>query len=80
MKSTENTNKDNRTLKYSNGLNYRFHDLYSYMGILVDMSGYSAEDFAQRVGLIGRVVNVLDWDINGVFNDSTTQGLTGTVT
>ncbi len=43
------------------------------MGIfLVDMSGILGEDFAQRVGLIC-AVNVLDWDINDVFNDSTTQ-------
>ncbi len=43
------------------------------------MSGDTYEDFAQRVGLIG-VVNVLDWDINDVFNDKVmTQRLTGTV-
>ncbi len=29
--------------------------------------------FLYKVGLIGKVVNVLDWDINDVFNDSTTQ-------
>ncbi len=45
----KNTNKGyNRTLKYSNGLGItQFHDLYSYMGILVDMSGDTYEDFAQ---------------------------------
>ncbi len=44
------------------------------MGILVDMSGDTLrEDFFKEVGLIGKV-NVLDWDINDVFNDSTTQG------
>ncbi len=41
-------------LKYSNGLELAFHDLYSYMGILADMSGDTCEDFAQRVGLIGK--------------------------
>ncbi len=49
----KNTNKGyNRTLKYSNGLNYSF-TAYSYMGILVDMSGYSAK-ISYRVGLIGK--------------------------
>ncbi len=38
------------------------------MGILVDMSGYS-EDFAKGLTSIGQAVNVLDWDINDVFND-----------
>ncbi len=43
------------------------------------MSGYSVEDFAQGVGLIGQVVNV-DWDINDVFNDNLRhKRLTGTV-
>ncbi len=31
------------------------------------------EDFAQRGWTDRQVVNVLDWDINDVFNDSTTQ-------
>ncbi len=35
--------------------------------------GYSAKISRAKVGLIGKVVNVLDWDINDVFNDSTTQ-------
>ncbi len=50
------------------------------MGILVDMSGYSLQDFAQRVGLIGGKVNVLDWDINDVFTTVRHKRLTGTVT
>ncbi len=50
------------------------------MGILVDMSGDTLRRFAQRVGLIGQVVNVLDWDINDVFNDVRHKKLTGTVT
>ncbi len=44
------------------------------MGILVDMSGILCEDFAQRLDWpVEVVLNVLDWDINDVFNDSTTQ-------
>ncbi len=39
---------------------------------LVDMSGDTYEDFAQRVGLIASSERA-DWDINDVFNDSTTQ-------
>ncbi len=35
--------------------------------------GILAKISAQRAGLIKGVVNVLDWDINDVFNDSTTQ-------
>ncbi len=40
----------------------QFHDLYSYMGILVDIRGYSANS-RKKVGLIGKVVNVLDQDV-----------------
>ncbi len=42
------------------------------MGILVTCQGILCEDFAQRVGLIGRSERA-DWYINDVFNDSTTQ-------
>ncbi len=52
--------------------------LYSYMGILVDMSGILCEDFAQGLDRCGS--ECADWDINDVFNDSTTQEATGTVT
>ncbi len=57
----------------------QFHDLYSYGYFGRYMSGDTLREF--RKGLDWwQVVNVLDWDINGVFNDSTSQGLTGTVT
>ncbi len=43
------------------------------MGILVDMSGILPEDFKCK-GLTDRQVSErADWDINDVFNDSTTQ-------
>ncbi len=36
------------------------------------MSGDTLQKISRKgVGLIGEVVNVLDWDINDVFNDST---------
>ncbi len=60
MKS-ENTNKGITELSnIHNGLNYS-SDLYSYMGILVDMSGILCEDFSTK-GWTDRqeVVNVLD--------------------
>ncbi len=72
MKSLEKTRIKGITelSKYFNGLELQFHDLYSYMGILVDMSDTLRRFLACEVGLI---VNVLDWDINDVFNDSTTS-------
>ncbi len=48
----KNTNKGNRTLKYSNGLELQFHD--TVMGILVDMSGDTLRRFHAKVGLIGK--------------------------
>ncbi len=36
--------------------------------------------FSAKGWFIRQVVSVLDWDINDVFNDSTTQEVTGTVT
>ncbi len=42
-----------RTLKYSNGLELQFHDLYSY-GYFSRYVGDTLQDFAQRVGLIGK--------------------------
>ncbi len=43
------------------------------------MSGDTLQDFAK--GWTDRqVVNVLDWDINDVFNDGDTRRLAGTVT
>ncbi len=44
------------------------------MGILVDMSGDTLRKIHAK-GLTDRqVVNCADWDINDVFNDSTTRG------
>ncbi len=63
----------NRTLKYSNGLELQFHDLYSYMGgFRADMSGDALRRFRKGDGLIASSERA-DWDINDVFNDSTTQ-------
>ncbi len=43
------------------------------MGILVDIcQGILCEDFGAKGWTDRQVVNVLDWDINDVFNDSTT--------
>ncbi len=69
----------NRTPKYSNGLELQFHDLYSYMGILVvDMSGDTMK--ISRKGLTDRqVVNVLDWDTPRLMTVRHKR-LTGTVT
>ncbi len=50
----------------------QFHDYYSYMGILVDMSGILCRNFAQKGWTDRQVVNVLDWNVL-MFNDSTTQ-------
>lgn len=70
----KNTNKGyNRTLKYSNGLELQFHDLYSYMGILVDMSGDTLRRFRAKGWTDRQVVNALDWNTDDVFNDATTQ-------
>ncbi len=62
-------------LKYhSNGLGITaFHDLYSYMGFSRCAWGYLRRSSRKGLGLDRQVVNVLDWDINDVFNDSTTQ-------
>ncbi len=49
------------------------------MRLIRYVRGYSAE-FRAKGWTDEQVVNVLDWDINDVFNDSTTQRLTGTVT
>ena len=65
----------NRTLKYSNGLELQFHDLYSYMGILVDMSGDTLRRFRAKGWTDRQVVNALDWNIDDVFNDATTQAV-----
>ncbi len=49
MKSRKNTNKGYiRTLKYSNGLELQFHDLYSYMGTLLDMSGDTLRKISRK--------------------------------
>ncbi len=59
-------------LKYSNGLELQFHDQQLH-GYFSDMSGDTLRRFfAQRVGLIASSERA-DWDINDVFNDSTTQ-------
>lgn len=72
----KNTNKGyNRTLKYSNGLELQFHDLYSYMGILVDMSGDTLRRFRAKGWTDRQVVNALDWNTDDVFNDATTQAV-----
>ncbi len=41
-----------------NGLEYSFHDLYSYMGILVDMSGDTLRRFRAKGWTDRQVVNV----------------------
>ncbi len=66
----------NRTLKYSNGLELQFLTCTVTWVFLVDMSGLLCEDFSTKGWTDRQVVNVLDWDINDVFNDSTTQELT----
>ncbi len=74
MKSREkNTNKGYNRIKYSNGLEITVSSTCTVsMGIfLVDMSGDTAK-IAQRVGPIGAGTCWI-WDINDVFNDSTTQ-------
>ncbi len=43
------------------------------MGVLVDMSGDTLRRFRAKGWTDRQVVNVLDWDINDVFNDGTTQ-------
>ncbi len=43
------------------------------MGILVRYVRLLCEDFSAKGWTDRQVVNVLDWDINDVFNDSTTQ-------
>ncbi len=45
------------TLKYSNGLELQFRDLYSYMGILVDMSGDTLRRFRAKGWTDRQVVN-----------------------
>ncbi len=47
------------------------------MGIFSRYVGDSAKDFAR--GWTRQVVNVLDWDINDVFNDGTTQEVNNAV-
>ncbi len=54
-----------------NGLELQFHRLAVATGILVDMSGDTRGRFHKGVDHVGVVT--CDWDINDVFNDSTTH-------
>ncbi len=62
---TELSNIPNGLLTVSDGYGY----------LKWNMSGYSAKRFSRKgFGLIGKWREAsLDWDINDVFNDSTTQ-------